>query len=412
MHELKLTDADQAMLHGEAGPGTALAMRIVTGLARVSGATALLDISGAHIDGCIYHGPASLDFVHALAGTHVKVPTTLNVSSLDLLHPELIASDPPTQRAARSLMDAYEAMGARPTWTCAPYQLIDRPAFGEHIAWAESNAIVFANSVLGARTDRYGDFIDAAAALTGRAPAAGLHLDENRRPQVVFDVSGLSENLRQRDAFFAILGMIVGARSGNRVPAIVGIDTATEDQLKILGAAAASAGAVGMFHMVGVTPEAPSTVDLQQANLPSEPVTSEILVAARSKLNRAGTSPQLGSVHLGTPHYSADQLDQLQAVMAGRSPSIDLYVSAGRDTLQSWGRSEELTNLGVKIVTDTCTYVTSIIDPASGAAMTDSAKWAYYAPGNLGVVSVFGSLEECVESAIAGHVVHLDEQWS
>ena len=256
MTDLLLSDADQAMMAGEAGPHVALAMRIVTGLAAASGAKSLLDISRAHIDGCLYNGQASLDFAERLSGAQVAVPTTLNVSSLDLLHPDLIQSTPETQRRARALMDAYTSMGAQPTWTCAPYQALVRPAFGEQIAWAESSAVVFANSVLGARTDRYGDFIDAAAAITGRAPAAGLHLDENRRAEVVFDVTALSTDLKQRDAFFAMLGLIVGSESGKRVPAVVGIDEATEDQLKTLGAAAASSGSVGLVHVVGVTPEA------------------------------------------------------------------------------------------------------------------------------------------------------------
>jgi predicted aconitase len=412
VNDLVLDDADQAMLHGEAGPQMAMAMRIVSGLARASGARTLLDISAAHIDGCLYNGEASLDFAKRLAGVRVRVPTTLNVSSLDLLHPDLIRSDPEIQRRARQLMDAYTAIGARPTWTCAPYQELTRPAFGDHIAWAESSAIVFANSVLGARTGRYGDFIDAAAAITGRAPAAGLHLDENRRAGIVFDVSGLSAGLKRRDAFFAVLGLVVGTRSGGLVPAMVGVDTATEDQLKILGAAAASAGSVGLFHVVGITPEAPTANQLAASGLPQIMVTTDLLRAARQRISADGGAGDLGSVHLGTPHYSATQLDHLLDTLGGRPVRLSLYVSTGRDVLNAWGRADELSALGVTIVTDTCTYVTSIAAPDSGMAMTDSAKWAYYAPGNVGLQAVLGSVEECVESAVAGHLVKRDDQWT
>ena len=163
------------MLAGEDGPAVSLAMRLVVAIAEALGAGRLIDITGAHIDGCLYHGPVGLAFAERLVegGGQVRVPTTLNVVGLDLLHPDLVRLDPSTRDAARRLMTAYETLGCEPTWTCAPYQLPQRPAFGEQIAWGESNAIVFANSVLGARTERYGDFTDIAAALTGRVPAVG-----------------------------------------------------------------------------------------------------------------------------------------------------------------------------------------------------------------------------------------------
>ena len=170
---VRLTDGDRAYLAGDHGPSAQSAMRVVVRLADTMEAEGLLDITGAHIDSCLYHGPAVLDFADWLAdgGARVAVPTTLNVSSLDLLHPDLYRGDPDWAVQARRLMERYEEMGCQPTWTCAPYQLDVRPSFGEQIAWAESNAIVFANSVLGARTHRYGDFIDICAAICGRAPA-------------------------------------------------------------------------------------------------------------------------------------------------------------------------------------------------------------------------------------------------
>jgi len=179
---VRLSDADRAMLAGADGPASKLAMGLIVRMAELAGAAGLIDVASAHVDGCLYHGQAGLDFAERLVGggAAVRVPTTLNVSSLDLLHPDRYRGDPETARAARRLMDAYVAMGCRETWTCAPYQLPERPGFGQHVAWAESNAIVFVNSVLGARCGRYGDFIDVCAAITGRAPNAGLHLSDCR----------------------------------------------------------------------------------------------------------------------------------------------------------------------------------------------------------------------------------------
>ena len=257
--DVRLTDDEQAMLDGAQGEGVAFAMRFVVRLAGAMGAEALRPITGAHIDSCLYHGQAGLDFVRVLVdgGARVAVPSTLNVSSLDLLHPDLYRGDDRTRDAAAALMDAYVALGCRPTWTCAPYQREVRPGLGEHVAWAESNAIVFANSVLGARTHRYGDFIDIAAAITARVPDAGLHLDVNRRATKVVDVGGLPAALLATDVAFTVIGYVVGRDCGSEIPAIVGLPaTTTEDQLKALGATAASSGSLAMFHAVGITPEA------------------------------------------------------------------------------------------------------------------------------------------------------------
>jgi hypothetical protein len=306
------------------------------------------------------------------------------------------------------MMRQYTAMGCRQTWTCAPYQLQERPAFGSQIAWAESNAIVFANSVLGARTERYGDFTDIAAAISGRVPNVGLHRDEGRVGRVLVRVRGIAERLLVTDIFFAALGHLVGRRVGTAIPVIEGVAVASEDQLKAFGAAAASSGAVAMFHMVGVTPEAATSRDALGGRLPERTldITSGDIAAAFRELSPPITEP-LGAISVGTPHFSFDEWRRLHALLAGRamSPAIEFYVSTGRDTLaridaEGWGAA--LRAAGVKIVTDTCTYLTPILRRTPGAVMTNSAKWAWYAPGNLGYQVLFATLEECVESAVRG----------
>lgn len=396
-------------------------MRVITRIGETMGADELLDITGAHIDSCLYHGQVGLDFAQRLVdgGGSVVVPTTLNVASLDLIHPELYRGDVDTGEAARQLMELYEALGCSPTWTCAPYQLEARPRFGEHIAWAESNAIVFANSVLGARTHRYGDFIDICAAITGRAPAEGLHLDQNRLATFELRVEGVSAELIDRDVLYPVLGHYLGSVSGSEVAALTGLPlNLDEDRLKALGSAAASSGSVGLFHAVGSTPEA---VTLDQA-LGSKTPTRTVVVGpkqlreARDELSTS-TATKLGVVSLGTPHYSVAEFVRLAEVLGDRvvHGSIAMYVSTGRDVLLEIGLrgiTKVLGEAGVQIVTDTCTYITPVMVEFDGVAMTDSAKWAYYAPGNLGVEVVFGSVEDCVSSAVVGRVVRDEDLWA
>ena len=416
---LELTHRDQAFLAGEFGPGAAFAMRIVVRAAETMGAEHLLDITGAHVDSCIYNGIAGLDFAERLrdGGARVSVPTTLNVASLDLLHPELNHGDEETKTLAKRLVDTYVDLGGRPTWTCAPYQLSERPGFGDQIAWAESNAIVFANSVLGARTNRYGDFIDISCAITGRVPAAGLHLDAGRRGTVLFRLVDIPDGLLSDDVFYPVLGHLIGLRCGNGVPVIEGLPQMTsEDQLKALGAASASSGSVALFHALGVTPEASSLDEATQGGaFDIIDVRTAAVAMARDHLTTRTDLP-LRAVALGTPHLSIDGFATLVSLVEDVTihDSIEFYVSTGRETLEEVERRGWLSTLeraGVTLVTDTCTYVTPIIKGVDGVVMTDSGKWAWYAPGNIGVDVVFGSMAECVRSAEAGRIVRHPGLW-
>jgi predicted aconitase len=419
--KVALSSDDRAMADGDRGEAARFAMRIVVGQAGAVRAAGLIDVTSAHIDGCLYHGQASLDFAERLvaAGAEVSIPSTLNVGTLDLLHPDLYRGDPRTAGKARRLMDLYVQMGCRPTWTCAPYQLSTRPRLGEHVAWAESNAIVFANSVLGARTDRYGDFIDICAAITGRVPDAGLHRAENRRGQVVFKLMNIPDGLLHDDVLYPILGHLVGARAGTRVPVIEGLTpTTSEDQLKALGAAAASSGAVALFHAVGVTPEAPTIDSALQGAAPESviDVTPELIRRARDDLSTAGEGP-ITAVSLGTPHFSLAEFERLLPLLDGLRlhPGIRLYISTGRDVLaevRQQGWLSLIESFGATLVTDTCTYISPILDPGPQVVMTNSGKWAYYAPGNIGAEVVFGSTMECLRSAAQGTVWRDPNLWA
>jgi len=397
-------------------------MRLVVRAAEVSGATSLIDITRAHVDSCLYHGEATLDFVARLVDgrARVSVQTTLNVGALDLLHPERYRGDPRTAERGRLLMDRYRSLGARPTFTCAPYQLADaRPALGEQVAWGESNAIAFCNSVLGARTNRYGDFLDVAAAITGRVPDAGLHRAEARRATLVLRLAGdVPRALRDADVLFPVLGILLGRRAGSAVAAIDGLAAGqSEDRLKALGAAAASSGSVAMFHVTGSTPEA-ATLDVAlQHRAPEavELITLAELRAVRDELTTALDEP-LAAVSLGTPHASLAELERYAEMLGGRPvhPDVELLISTGRGVLAAAserGLTERLRDAGAELLVDTCSYIAPILRPTDGATMTDSGKWAYYAPGNVGARVVFGSTAECIRSAVAGRVMRDDAPW-
>jgi predicted aconitase len=413
---LILEPIDLEMLDGTHGTAAQFAMKLVVQYAKMLQAENLISVIGAHIDGCLYHGQASLDFAQRLVqlGGKVLVPTTLNVASLDRLHPNLYRGDAAIALQARALMDAYEALGCTATWTCAPYQLPNRPKLGEQIAWAESNAIVFANSVLGARTNRYGDFLDICAAITGRVPNVGLHQTENRRGQIVYSLEQISAAWLENSILCTLLGLIIGQTSGSSIPVLQGLpSTTSEDDLKALGATAASSGRVAMFHAVGITPEAPSLEVALQHQVPERTVylTDTDLREAQNQLNTLAIGAKLTAISLGTPHFSLSEFARLMPLLTGLHchPDLEFLVSTNRSTLvelETNGWLLELKRFGVQIVVDTCTYITPILRQANGAVMTNSGKWAHYAPANLGVTVAFGSLQDCVLSAVQGSVWH------
>jgi predicted aconitase len=413
---VELEPGDRAVLDGEHGEGAALAMRLVVKMAEVAAAPRLRDITQAHIDSCLYHGQAGLDFAERLlgGGASVSVPATLNVSSLDLLHPELVRLDNDTRDRAKRLMDAYVAMGCRPTWTCAPYQLPDRPAFGEHVAWAESNAIVFANSVLGARTNRYGDFIDICAAITGRVPDSGLHTDAGRRATLFVRLQGLSDDLLDAEVLYPVLGHLLGRQARSEVAAIEGLPSNTsEDRLKAVGAAAASSGAVALFHAIGVTAEAPTPAAVGAEGAREIVITLADLRAARDELSPVPHGAEIGAVSVGTPHASETELRRLADLVGESHPRVPFYVNSGRAQIAAIGSvAHALADAGVTVVTDTCTYITPVMRGVTGPVMTDSGKWAWYAPSNLGFNVALGSLEECVHSAAAARVTRDERVWA
>jgi len=416
----QLTDQERAILAGEtAGDGARMAMEIVAGAARMLGAEALVPVVSGHIDGCLYHGDSGVLYCERLAeaGAKVSVPSTTNVGALNLLKPEQVRVPNERRQMAFRLMEAHSRMGCRPSWTCAPYQAGARPNVGEQIAWGESNAVAFANTVLGARTNRYGDFLDIACAIAGRAPLYGLHKDEARHGQLLVDVSDLEPRLRSEDAFYPVLGALIGRLAGATVPIIAGLESAapSEDQLKALCAGAASTGAAALIHILGVTPEAP---DLATASggTPREHihVTSAMIADTRDSLSLA-TGEEIHSIAFGSPHFSVDECRTVLKALNGRRTKMPVFICTGRhvmDVLVQDQTDAALSKLGVEFVVDTCVVVTPILPHDGTVMMTNSAKFAHYAKGNTGHDPIFGSLHECIESAVAGRLIRDASLWT
>lgn len=415
-----LNEHEKAVLAGHVGTvGDQMAMEVVVEAARMLGAGRLVRIETSHIDGCLYHGDSGALYCEELVNNEamVRVPTTTNVGGLNLLKPDQSRLPSDQRKMAYRLMVAHERMGCRPTWTCAPYQAGARPFLGQQVAWGESNAVAFVNTVLGARTNRYGDFLDIACAISARAPYYGLHSTENRRAKLVLDVSDLSTSLKRQSAFYPVLGTIIGRLAGETVCAVTGLPrSTTEDELKALCAAAASTGAVALAHIVGVTPEAPdleAALGGQQAES-TVCITQEMVIDARNRLSEVKAGP-IDCVALGSPHFSARECRELLRLAGNIRFEVPVYVCLGRHTLgdlQKDGSEQDLIDLGVELVVDTCVVATPILPSEAGVMMTNSAKFAHYAIGNTGHVPVFGTLSDCVASAQAGHVIWDEDVWS
>ena len=415
---IELTEHDRALLAGSYGKAAQVAMQIVLRMAQIQGATQLVDITQAHIDGCIYTGPASLRFAQQLVawGAKVRVPTTLNSISVDQRRWRELGIDPALGVPASALGDAYMAMGAQLSFTCAPYLLDSAPKAGEQIVWAESNAVVYANSVLGARTLKYPDYLDICIALTGRAPLIGCHLEDQRKARLQIELPTLG-NLD--DAFYPLLGYHIGALAGSRIPLILGLKQQHPDldNLKAFGAAFATTSAAPLFHIAGVTPEALDPAQVTDGPLPVIKVSLEDLLLSWHELNSA-RDPQVDVVSLGNPHFSLSEFAHLARLCQGRKrhPDVVLAITCGRAVLEqarAAGHVGVLEAFGAVIVSDTCWCMLGepVIPPAARNLMTNSGKYAHYAPGLVGRKVHFASLAECVDAACSATASGRLPQW-
>lgn len=403
--DIALGEHDRAMLDGSEGEAAAQAMRILVSMARQQGAARLIDVTRAHIDGCIYAGPANLVFAEAMEamGGRVRVPTTMNAISVDREGWQRQGVPRDFGEPAARLADAYVRMGCRPTFTCAPYLLDEAPQEGEPIGWSESNAVIFANSVLGARTAKHPDFLDLCIAITGRAPLAGAFLDEERRARVVIDVdlpAGADASS------WPLIGYLAGTLAPDRIPLLRGLAAAapTQDDLKALCAAFGTTSAAPMLHVEGVTPEAQGAASPDAAHTA---IDRADLVAGWRKLNDG--PPAVDLVAIGSPHASLAECRALAEALDGRrrQQRVTAIVTAGRQVLaeaERDGTRQALAASGVEMIPDLCWCSISrpVFPVEAKTVITTSGKYAHYGPGLSGCAVRLGTLDDCVEALLTG----------
>ncbi|KAK3185953.1 hypothetical protein K4F52_005176 [Lecanicillium sp. MT-2017a] len=408
--QVQLSGTDREMIAGKHGEATRIAMEMIVSFAAMQGARSLTDVSQVHIDACVYVGESSLlipEKLHSL-GAKLAVPTTCNSLSADQQRWRELGADPEVSVAASKIGDLYMAMGAQQSFTCAPYLLDTQPKAGEQVGWAESNAVVFANSVLGARTQKYPDYLDVFIGLTGRAPFAGCHLDAGRIPSICVVVPRVEE---YDDTFFPLLGYHIGDLVGSSIPLVMGIEETKPSiaDLKGFGAGFATSSSSPMFHIVGVTPEAEAHTSTA-TELEKIVIHPEDLLSTWSRLNSAnGTSVDM--IALGNPHFSIQEFERLATLCNGKikHEDVSFMVTTSRDIYQKALRAgylDELERFGARIVTDTCWCMIAepVIAPSARTIMTNSSKYAHYGPGIVKKDFYFAPLDVCVAAAGTGQM--------
>ena len=397
------------MLDGEYGYALETAMSVLAKLGDMYGADRMIEIDNVHVDASTYAGihEAGLQFCKTLAkeNARFRVPTTLCISAIDFNLWRQLRVPVRYAKKQRELAEAYARMGATPTWTCAPYQYGAGIRFGQDIAWAESNAIAFANSVVGARTNRYADLVDVCAALTGKAPRFGLYLNENRRGQVLLRAEAI-ETGHLSCADYSALGYCIGATVGQKIPVITGLSPRPSiDHLKSLAASAATSGSVALFHIVGVTPEARTSTEAFGDSGVQENISigNEELERACMGLSTVEES-QADLIVLGCPHYSVEQIGEAASLLEGRkvrgNVQVWLFTSrAARMLAEKKRYVKAIEAAGGKVLSDTCALHLPLRGWNFQTIATDSAKMAHYAPAIIGVDVVFANTAECLNYA-------------
>lgn len=408
-----LTEEETQMLNGDKGPAVKKAMEILVALGESFGAARLLPVNNVHMAGSSVlvaeeAGTRFVEDIRKQGGTFITRVTT-NPTAVDPTQWKDIGIPESDAALQTRLTDAYAGMGANTCNTCIPYLTGNSPRFGEHMAWGESSAVVFANSVCGARTNREGGPSGLASALTGRTPEYGFHLKENRYGKFLIKVEAPLNDMTD----FGTLGYFAGKIAGQDTPVFTGVPTTpTLEELKALSAALAASGAVSMFHAVGVTPEAPT---LEEAFGGGQP--EKVLVFGQAEKEQAEAalnkepSDHVDWILVGCPNASVQEIREVAEALEGKKvhKDITLWVTtagAMYAMAERMGYIKTIEDAGGVVVRETCPFLarSRVIAPTKGykTLTTNSAKMAFYAPGQFGLPTHYGNLQRVMNAAIAG----------
>ena len=434
----QFSQEEERLLSNTTNEAERMAMRVIFRYARILMDTPrYTSVTKAHIDGCTYIGPGGLAFVRRLVelGGHVTVPTTLNSMSTDRQRWQALGVPKEYAQNSIALGDAYLELGCQPSFTCAPYLLSNPPRKGEDLVWGESNAVVFANSALGARTEKYADYLDICGAIAGFVPQLGAHLSENRIPGIVLDAEDLFQSVLpleefnsgnlDLDALFPILGHLCGTLADGKVPILIGLESWTDaitiDHLKAFCAAYGTTGTSPLIHIAGITPEAKDRDEvcnwIEKCGTSRVLVTMQGLIDTHSILDKSESdySSSVDLIALGNPHLSVSECQHLaklvKEVDRPKDDNVRIIGCISREILstadqQGWIRP--LQDFGVEFISDTCWCM--LLDPpvipsnVQGVILTNSAKYAHYGPGLTNRRFRFAGTRDCIQAATTASI--------
>ncbi|MCX8150484.1 MAG: aconitase X catalytic domain-containing protein [Candidatus Bathyarchaeota archaeon] len=393
-----LTKEEQRMLDGEEGYAARKSMEILVALGEIYGAERLIKIGSVQVAGVSYHnlGDAGLEFLNELAKDgKVRVLTTLNPAGMDLENWKTLGIKEDFAAKQNLVIDAFQRMGILISCTCTPYLIGNLPRYGEHVAWSESSAVTFANSIIGARTNREGGPSALAAAFVGKTPCYGLHLDENRVPDVHVQVNVALTKISDWGA----LGYAVGKKVENKIPYITGIKEAELDELKSFCASVVTYGTKPLFYIRGITPAA------ENVQIPKDTVTIEQIDIQNAYDSINDQVTDIDFVCVGCPHCSIKEISEIAELIKGKKikENTELWVATSRTAKQladKRGYTQIIEEAGGKFACDTCMAVA----PLKGrfkALATTSAKGCFYSRQN-NMKTKIGSLKECIDAAVTG----------
>jgi predicted aconitase len=396
---MELTKEEEKILDGKAGNAAAKSMKILVALGEIYEAKRLIPVSSVQVAGVSYDnlGDAGLEYLAELAKDgQVKVLTTLNPAGMDLQNWRNLGISPEFAEKQEKVIEAFSKMGILTTCTCTPYLIGNLPRFGEHVAWSESSAVTFVNSVIGARTNKEGGPSALAAAFIGKTPEYDLHLTENRKPDIHFKVEAKVESLPD----FGALGYFIGKKAEGKIPYITGIKGADVDKLKSFSGSVVTYGSKPMFHMEGITPEA----SLYEKPKETIVVGEKELKESYQALNDAGE--EIDFVSLGCPHCSIKEIAEIAGYLHGKkiNPKVELWIATARPTKlmsDERGYTKAIENAGGKFACDTCMVVAPLKGRFKSIATT-SAKSCFYCHGKNKMNTKLGSFQQCLDAAIQG----------